>query len=41
MERNGPSHLAQELLKDPVKLQQLLEENPALMSVLKSRLMGK
>jgi len=33
--------VAQELLKDPVKLQQLLEENPALMSVLKSRLMGK
>ena len=29
---------AADILKDPVRLQRLLEENPALMSVLKSRL---
>ena len=29
------------MLKDPPKLRQILEENPALMAVLKSRLLGK
>ena len=32
--------MPQELLQDPVKLQQLLEQNPALMSVLKARMQG-
>ena len=36
-----PRPAPQELFKDPAKLQQILEENPALMSVLKSRLLGK
>lgn len=30
----------QELLKEPAKLQQLLEQNPALMHVLKAKMLG-